>query len=409
MGRRLVWWTSALFGMLLGACSEPSVEPAGETNSQGGADGLPSETDGGNDSEPPATGGSNAGVVRWNVVAESTDSRIFATTPAAASRGIDGAVAYVEHSDDTPGIARVVLQRFDAQGKRVGTPLVLGTDSQPYGAVTLASDGTQYAACWDSTVDVRCSLLDGAGTVQESILALAGQHPALVAAPSGWVLAYVVGDTTLRLQPLTSLLQPTGVHVDFERASRVDSADAATLLAATDSGFALIGARADDGHDGLLRLGVDLRPLGPAIPLGRDYWFYGQLVASDERAAVSLSAPYGSYLLLLDTERVTAELPIGGGGKTGMDQALLLTEGAIDAAWLTRDGDVQRRVFENGRDGEVGLSSRGTDDLLGLPQEGTDSYQQLLKVEDQTLLVARNRRYGYLGQSAIRVAPLTFP
>jgi hypothetical protein len=356
----------------------------------------------------PATGGSGGGSVTWKVVAESADSKVFAGTPAAASRGSDAAVAYVEQTDATPATARAVMQRFDAAAERLGPLLVLGSDPDPNGGVTLASDGTQYAACWDSSMELHCSLVDGAGTVQQNVVALRGQHPTLVAARSGWVIAYVAGDTTLRLQPLTPELQPAGTPADFECSSYFKSAKTGPLLTATPSGFALVGARSDDEHDGLLRLDVDLRPLGPAIPLGRDFWFHGQLIASHERAAVSLSAPYGSYLLLLDSENVTAELPIGGGGKTGTDQALLLADGAIDAAWLTPERGVGRRSFSDGQDAEVGLTSRGTDDLLGLEEQGSDSYQQLLRVEDQTLLVARARRFGYLGPAAIRVAPLTF-
>jgi hypothetical protein len=171
----------------------------------------------------------------------------------------------------------------------------------------------------------------------------------------------------------------------------------------------LVGASLDDGHDGLLRFDADLQPQGSAIPLGRDFWFSGQLVASDTRAAVSLSAPYGSYLLLLDADRVTAELPVAGGGKVGMDEALFLTDGGIGAAWLTSNFEVRRRFFADGHDAEIGLESRTTGSLLGIEEEGTDSYQHLLQVKDQALLVGRARRSGYLGPGGIRVAALRFP
>lgn len=318
-------------------------------------------------------------------------------------------MTYVEWSDTPTGTARVVLQRFGPAAERVGPLLELANDPDQYAGVTLASDGTQYAACWDSSAEVHCALVDSEGTIQQNILELPGQHPTLVAAPNGWVIAFAATDTTLRLQSLSQSLRPTSTSVDFERSLRFASAKAGALLTATPSGFALVGARADDGREGLLRLDANLRPLGPAIPLGRDFWFYGQLVASDERAAVSLSAPYGSYLLLLDAEQVTAELPIAGGGKTGTDQAFLLSDGAIEAAWLTRDAGIGRRDFSDGHDAEVGLESRGTDDLLGLEEQGTDSYQQLLRVEDQTLLVARAHRFGYLEPAPIRAVVLTSP
>lgn len=213
----------------------------------------------------------------------------------------------------------------------------------------------------------------------------------------------------LRLQPLDPQLEPTGTAVDLNRSTNFENPQAAPLLTPTPSGFALVGARSDDGHEGLLRLGPDLQPVGAAIPLGRDFWFFGQLVASDTRAAVSLSAPYGSYLMLMDREQVTAELLIAGGGKTGMDEALLLTEGGLGAAWLTGGRYLMRRFFADGADAAIGLGARSTQGPLGFPEEGTDSYQQLLTVGGQTLLVGRDRRYGYLGPAAIRAATLSFP
>lgn len=345
--------------------------------------------------------------VTWKVVAESTDTRVYAGTPAAASRGEDAAVAYVEMTDTVPTTARVVLQRFDASAERLGTLLVLASDPDQNSAITLASDGAQYAACWNAGQEVHCSLVDASGTVQENALALPGQSPTIVASPDGWVIACVVGDTTLRLQPLDPQLEPAGAPVDFKRSTHFSYSKAGALFTSTPSGFALVGASSDDEHDGLLRLSADLKALGAAIPLGRDFWFYGQMIASDSRAAVSLSAPYGSYLLLLDAESVTAELSIAGGGKTGMDEAFLLMDGTIGAAWLTREQAVRQRSFADGHDSDFGVATR-SDSLLGRPEEGTESYQQLLKVADQTLVVARAYRNGYLGAAAIRVAALKF-
>jgi hypothetical protein len=354
--------------------------------------------------------GSAPTAVTWKVVAETTDSDIYATIPAAASRDDDAAVAYVEQTVTPPATARVVMQRFDATLERMGPLLVLGNDPDAQSNVTLASDGKQYAACWNSSLEVHCSLVDEQGHVRQNALALSGQYATIVASPSGWVIAYATSDTELRLQPLAPALEPAGSAVDLQLSARFVYPKVGVLLTGTPSGFALVGARLEDGHDGLLRLGADLQPVGPAIPLGRDFWFSGQLVASDTRAAVSLSAPYGSYLILLDAQQVTAELLISGGGKTGMDEAFLLTDGGIASAWLTRDVEVQRRFFADGQGAQVGPGNRDMRPLLGMPEAGTDSYQQLLKVGRQTLLVGRAYRYGYLGGSGtIRVAALTFP
>jgi hypothetical protein len=423
-------------GLLVGACSQASRAPdatlpngqagapeagaeaipnggaldAGGSFDAGGsvdAGGAPDAGAANSGAVPAGTGGNVPTAVTWKVIATSTDTDIFATTAVAASRGNDAAVGYVEQSGTTPVTARAVMQRFDAAAERIGPLLILGTDPNPQSNLTLASDGKQYAACWDSALEVHCSLVDEQGHVQLNALALGGQYATIVASPTGWVIAYATSDTGLRLQALTPALEPTGSAVDLQRSAHFVYPKIGTLLTRTPSGFALVGASLEDGHDGLLRLDADLQPLGPGIPLGRDFWFSGQLVASETRAAVSLSAPYGSYLLLLDAEQVVAELPIAGGGKTGMDEAFLLTDGGIGTAWLTPDLGVLRRYFADGHEADLDLGNRDMKPLLGNPEEGTDSYQQLLKVADQTLLLGRAHRYGYGG--AIQAARLTFP
>lgn len=443
MGFSLAFRACAALGLLVGACSQGSTPPAPATDgseagasspddsdpqtppggaSAGGAGGLGTAADAGaaaiaagaSDTEagapnsgvfPPDSAGAVSTPVTWKTIVEAMGNT-FVSTPAAASRENDAAVAYVERPDATPATARVVLQRFDASGERVGPLLTLGTDPTPQSGVTLASDGTQYAACWDAAAEVHCSLVDEEGHVQLNALSLDGQLATLVASPTGWLLAYATSDTELRLQPLTSALEPTGSAVDLQRSPAFRYPKAAPLLAPTPSGFALVGASSEDGHEQLLRLNAKLKPVGSAIPLGHDFWFFGQLIASDTRAAVSLSAPYGSYLMLLDKEKVVAELPISGGGKTGMDEAFLLTNGGIGSAWLTPDAQVRHRFFRDAHEAEVGLGSRDGGPLLGMPEEGTESYQQLLQVAGQTLIVGRAYRYGY---GAIQVAALTFP
>ncbi|HYP76534.1 MAG TPA: hypothetical protein VER12_11285 [Polyangiaceae bacterium] len=428
----------ALSGLLFTACSQApsSAEaPGGGTNAGGAAGvvgsaasaatasaGLADSGAGGADTDVLAPSATLLTEVRWKVLVESTDPNIFASAPAAASREHDAAVAYVERTYQAeaasePPIARVVMQRFDATGERLGSLIELGSDPDSASGVTLASDGKRYAACWNTApmptarttfpAQVHCALFDEQGEVQPSSLALAGRSPTIVSTAQGWVVAYASTDTELRVQPLTAALAVGGTPVDLPLSSGLSYSKAGPLFASTPSGFALVGARLEDGHDALTRLDLDLQPTA-AIPLEHDFWFFGQLVATDTRAAVSLSAPYGSYILLFDETRVTAELPIAGGGKTGVDQALSLTEGGIAAAWLGPDLAVWLRFFADGQDEAVGLGGHGEEgSLLGSPVEGGDSYQQTLEVAGQTLLVARGIRYGYLPNEAIRVAPLT--
>jgi hypothetical protein len=360
---------------------------------------------------PFETGGAASLVtsVSWKTVVESADSSIFASTPSAASRGTEAAVAYVETTNAMPPSSRVLVQRFDASAERIGSSIVIGDDPDRQSEVTLASDGQRYAACWTSNLEVHCSLIDELGQAQRDVIAFSGENPTIVASPSGWVVAYAASDTRLVLQALSPTLEPSGDPVELSLSPQFR--DLAPLFTPTPSGFALVGAGTDDGHDVLLRLGPDLLPSAAAISLGADFWFSGHLVASDSRAAVSLSAPYGAYLLLMDAAEISATLLASGGEKAGMDQALLLTEGGIGAAWLTGGDRVAQRFFADGRDGEIGLSTRGTPSSLGsMPDEGSESYQELLGVGDRVLLVGRASKRGPLaGDGAIRVAALTFP
>ncbi|MEI9952704.1 MAG: hypothetical protein WDO74_27915 [Pseudomonadota bacterium] len=369
-----------------------------------------SAAQGGSETQDAPDGGNVRTPLTWKVLATSLDSKLNANPPSAASRGRDAGVAYVEYSDTMPPTARVVMQRFDASGEQVGSLAALGSEADRFSDVSLASDGKQYAACWTFNLEVHCSLVDEQGQVQLNAVEFDGQYPTLVASPSGWAIGYTISGAQLRLQALTPALELNGSPVDLQQSARFQGARLGPLLTPVPSGFALVGAKSADEHEGLLRLDADLQPLGDATPLGRDFWMSGQLVASDTRAAVSLSVAYGSFLLLLDAHQVTAELPVAGGGKAGMDHALVLTQGGIGAAWLDGVAEARRRFFADGHDAEIGLETHDNPSTaIGLPEEGIESYQQLLQVADRTLLVARQTRSGSLANAPIRVATLTFP
>ncbi|MET0790353.1 MAG: hypothetical protein ABW061_02420, partial [Polyangiaceae bacterium] len=265
--------------------------------------------------------------------------------------------------------------------------------------------------CWTSTAEVHCSLVDEQGKAHEHALALPGQYPTIVARPGGWAVGYAASESELFLQLLTPALGLVHEPVSLKLSAQIPQRKSGPLLTPTPSGFALVGAALEDGHDGLLRLDADLQPAGAPVALGRDLWFAAQLDASDTRALLSLSVPYAGYLLIVDGDQVTAELGVSGGGKVGMAPAVLLTDGGFGAAWLKRDWDVLRRFFGDGHDAEIGLATRSNAvSPIGLPEEGFDSYQQLLHVGGKTLLVARSGRYGGIGAGReIRAGFLTFP
>ena len=397
-----------------GAAGSSAGAPSGSSAAGNGAEaGLSAEAgaSGGGGGDAPSPTVKQLTPVTWKVLVESSDSSIYAGAMVAVSRGKDAAVAYLEQSDRSTGQARVVMQRFDATGQRLGALVELGNDPEPYSALTLASDGKQYAACWNTPPQIHCTLVDEQGAVQRNALTLAGQYPSLVGRNGRFALGYSASETELRLQALTPSLEVTGDPVSLNPSPAFRTQKRGPLLVATPSGFAMVGAVLADEDDALWRLDADLQPVGSPVPLGHNLWFTAQLAASDTRAAVSLSAPYGAYLVLLEGDRVSAELPMSGGGKTGMDHALLMTDGGIGAAWLAPDGELWRRLFADGRDADIGgLIDRDANfSPLGLPEEGTDSYQQLLRVSDQVLVLTRARHDGYLVGDSLRVASLSYP
>jgi hypothetical protein len=300
-----------------------------------------------------------------------------------------------------------MMQRFDATGERIDAAVQLASDAVERSNVTLASDGQQYAACWNVTAEVHCSRVDEEGTVHLDALAVSGQFATIVASATGWVLAYTAPDKQLYLQPLSPTLDLTGKFVATQRFAQFSSQDVGPLFAATPTGFALVAAEKEGGDVDLVRLHADLQSMVTVTALGHDLWLAGQLVATDNRAAVSLSIPYGSFLQLLDVRRLMAELPVAGGGKTGTDQALVLTKDGIGAAWLDRDGAVRLRFFQDGLGPFTGLDPRTpANAVLGLEEQGTDSYQQLVQVGSQSVLVAKANRYGAL--AALRAATVNF-
>jgi hypothetical protein len=182
----------------------------------------------------------------------------------------------------------------------------------------------------------------------------------------------------------------------------------APLLVPTESGFALVGARpSNDQQAYLYRLGADLKLTAEPQPLGLDFWFHGDLAATDSRAAVSLAVPYGSYTLLLDAKGIQHKLGVGGGGKTGMYLALTARDGGIASAWPTRNGQLKTRFFADGAaESDLLAPTETVGTAIGLLDEGMACYQQFVQVSGQTLLVAyQNMDNACSG--ALRVTTLT--
>ncbi|MEN9581533.1 MAG: hypothetical protein RJA70_4542, partial [Pseudomonadota bacterium] len=166
----------------------------------------------GTNSNPDSDSGTNPVVtlpaqsVVWKTLAAGEDQRTHFSSPSVGSRGEEAAVAYVESVGD---VLRILIQRFDAQGERLGEAVALGAPPDEYVGLTLASDGKQYGVCWSDT-QIHCATLDAENQAHTAVLTLAGQYPKIAFAHGGWVLSYFTANEQIHLQALSDTLEVQG-------------------------------------------------------------------------------------------------------------------------------------------------------------------------------------------------------
>lgn len=317
---------------------------------------------------------------------------------AAAARGDEGAVAYVEEiSEGDAGRSRLLLQRFDASGTFFGETLQLASGARgDLGSVAVTSDGERYLVCWTEAAQVSCSAL-GDTLVPSPVFQEAGKAVGVVHGTPGWLIATMTDPLVapakfiLRLlaDDFEPLLPSTSLSVTSELSSQLQT----PLLASTALGFLLVASDPTLGNRArLYRLDTALNQLGEAIDLGHPFWFSGSLAANANLIAVSLAEPYGSNLMLLDADGLLQSLPIPGGYKTGMHEALVVEDSRVLASWFTTEPKLYTQAFSNGR--EHALLPPGTSGAPWGASTSMSSSLVLVRVSNRTLGVYGTSSFG---------------
>ena len=319
---------------------------------------------------------------------------------AAASAGDQAAIAYTESDEaDGGGVvrSRVLLQRLDAMGAADGPPVELATvesnDSGPP-ALTLATDGDRYLACWQRESSIACAGAPVGEGPAFPALSVDGAWPSLAYGSGTLALAYgapgyvavvrVASDGSAAGSPASFA---TGEGT-FPRA----------FLGATESGFAL--ADADDAWNSPRRANVRVRrlastfaPLAPPIDLGMQIWFRASLAAHGANVAIGLSRGYGGRVFTLEGAEVTHNYAFDGGGKLGLNVALLANEASIDmlATYNETQGGVDPGLGYRVLQGDEVIASE-----LALVTEGgfQTGETALLRLHGDLFITGTDRREG---------------
>jgi hypothetical protein len=303
---------------------------------------------------------------------------------AVAARADEGAVVYVDENESR---ARVLVSRFGASGSFFGRPVEFASGPiRSLGSVAIASDGETYLVCWAGAGDVNCSTLDD--TLEPApVFHAPGKAVAVVHGSHSWLLAYAtdpgVGQPAeFVLQRLGDTFEPQLPTAAFTVAAQSSTSDPIPLLASSGSEFALVASDPAQGDNArLYRLDAELNQLGQSIDLGHAFWFWGSVSANGNLTAVSLSKPYGSTLLLIDSAGVIQSLEIPGGTKTGMREALLADDSKLLAAWFTTQQTLHSHAF---------VSATETPEL----PPGMPSDLALVRVSDRVLGAYRAQPSG---------------
>ena len=233
---------------------------------------------------------------------------------------------------------RLRFRRFDAQNNAIDDGIEIGratSSARTAFGLTMATDGTLRRICWSPNERVVCFEIGPAAGNAKEIFNDVGVLPTLTYRAGGaWVLAVrptapnAVAAPEISLRRLDAITgSAVGEPVSFPFGEVYFGLP--TLFVATPSGYALVaGATAF-----LYRLDANLAVVGSPLDLGMGYWAYGALAATDTRATIGLSLPYGTTILRVDGNAVVSRTGGGGGGKTGFPVALIAHGTTFSAAW----------------------------------------------------------------------------
>lgn len=246
---------------------------------------------------------------------------------ASATAGAEGAIAYAEVTDSAGSStqARIKLQRLDSAGATRGDAVELGAmASGTLSGLTLASDGSQYIACWgdEDSSQISCATVSAGQGSASPALSMAGRAPALAYNAGTWALAYGTPGH-LAVVKLTSDGLAAGSPAWFD-AGEEPSFGMIPLLAPTKLGFVLAGGRDVRVH----QLDFAFAEVAAPVDLGVETWTFAAIATNESKVAISLASPAGgSDVFFLDGVTLLDKQPFDGGGTSGLRVALA-AEGA---------------------------------------------------------------------------------
>lgn len=184
--------------------------------------------------------------------------------------------------------------------------------------------GTGYFACWDNAGQVSC-VVPG----QSAKFQTAGTAPALAKGTVGWVLAHATS-TGVVVQRLSSTGSAQGAPVPIIAGEKLTP-----TITAAPPGFVVVAGAPMQVH----RLDENLAVVGSVVDLGRDFWFNASVATAGTTVVVNVGVPYGSKVFVIEGNQLARSFGMGGGGKTGLEVALLSDGTSIAGAWS--DGEVK--------------------------------------------------------------------
>jgi hypothetical protein len=317
------------------ATTEPASIDGGQTPELPGT-----ENDGGEGGLAPIENASDAGPETWpelslNQGLTLATGSIYEIAVASATTAGDALLLFTKQETDT-GTA-VYMQPFTWDGIAAEDPgrLSAGKD------LSLASDGENYLACWDSDGNVGCASINIGDGVTEAVLDVPGRAPAVAYAMGSWYVAYAP-------DPNADSLVLQRISTTFELAETTAlgnlGLDALPALTSTKEGLLLVDTDPASDYDfRSTAFAQMLSPAGDSVAWGIGPWMARPSVFVDE-AQVVLSTPlaYGAQVM---THSATADsvARLSGGGKNGLSVAFVDDGAGPIVCWVNGVPAVQRQ------------------------------------------------------------------
>lgn len=312
----------------------PGAAATGALVSDSGPERSDSETRSGPDAGPLSDAQRH-----WQVVTELTPGQAghIAEFDVAARNNL-GVVGYREYRSSATGVVStaVMLQRFDAQGARLGDTVSLAMsegDTVPLDAVTVATDGTDCVICWQQEVDVACVPMRGDAAITRGIRYFKGASPKLIHTGDNWVLAYLTEDNSrILVEALDADLNRIGVVLDLPSTGAPATRP---VMSAADGHLSLLAGAPDpnDSNAHLYRMNSTLDLEHPVVSLDKPHWLSASVASLGDHSLVSLASAYTGFLIWVDAAGQLSELEIAGGGKAGNSHQIQVIDDRFFVAW----------------------------------------------------------------------------